>query len=86
MRKEINAREANRTWYVEDLPAGKRPTDSKWVCKVKHKAGGSVEKYKAQLVTKIFTQVEGLDFLETLAPAVKLGSVHVFLAIMLAKR
>jgi len=31
MNKEINALELNSTWYLTDLPKGKKPTGCKWV-------------------------------------------------------
>lgn len=40
----------NHTWKLVTLPKGKRPISCKWVYKMKHKADGSVEKYKARLV------------------------------------
>jgi hypothetical protein len=34
---------------------------SKWIYKIKHATGGSVEKYKARFVARGFSQVEGID-------------------------
>ena len=45
------------------LPPGKVPIGCKWIYKVKLKADGSMERYKACLVAKGFTQIEGIDFL-----------------------
>ncbi|PKI49669.1 hypothetical protein CRG98_029914 [Punica granatum] len=72
MAEEIKALEANGTWTIECLPPRKRPIDSRWVYKIKRRADGSIERYKAQLVAKGFTQVEGVDFNETFAPVAKL--------------
>lgn len=47
MKREIQALEENGTWTIENLPEGKRATDSKWVYKVKYKPNGDVERYKA---------------------------------------
>jgi Reverse transcriptase (RNA-dependent DNA polymerase) len=37
--------------------------------------------YKARLVTKWFTQVEGIDYDETFSSVVKFQSIQIFLAI-----
>lgn len=36
-----------------------------WIFKTKHKADGSLERYKTRLVAKGFNQMPGLDFYET---------------------
>jgi hypothetical protein len=44
----------NQTWDLTALPSGKKPIGCKWVYKVKYKADGTLDKYKAQLVAKGF--------------------------------
>lgn len=72
MAKEISALEANQMWILEPLPQGKRAINSKWVYKVKYQPNGSIEHYKAHLVAKGYTQIEGIDFHEMFAPVAKL--------------
>lgn len=77
--------EENRTWSIVPLPSGKHSIGCKWVYKVKHKADGSIEHYKAHLVAKRFTQLEGLDFLETFSPMAKIVTVHILLTIAVSR-
>lgn len=48
---------------------------------VKCKADGSVERYKAILVAKGFTQTYGVDYQEIFAPVAKINSIRVLLSI-----
>jgi len=56
MEKEIDALMLNNTWEYVDLPPGKRAISNKWVYKVKLKLDGSLERLKARLVIRGFTQ------------------------------
>ena len=81
MQAEINALQANHTWVMTPLPHGKVPIGCKWVFKIKLKSDKSVERYKARLVAKGYTQIEGIDFYETLSPIVKFTTIRTLLAL-----
>lgn len=63
------------------LPLGKSVVSSKWVYKIKYRSNEDIERYKAILVEKGYTQSAGIDFHETYAPVVKMVTVGSLLAI-----
>ena len=56
MQKELNSLMANGTWDLEKLPPRQKIVTYKWVFKVKKYTDGSVERLKAQLIAREFTQ------------------------------
>uniref|UniRef100_A0A2N9EY92 Reverse transcriptase Ty1/copia-type domain-containing protein n=1 Tax=Fagus sylvatica TaxID=28930 RepID=A0A2N9EY92_FAGSY len=63
-----------RTWDLVDLPAGKSAIGCKWVYKIKTRSDGTVDRYKARLVVKGFTQEYGINYEETFALVARLSS------------
>ncbi|GJS81794.1 copia-like protein [Tanacetum coccineum] len=81
MNLELEALEANNTWTITELPPNKIPISYKWVYRVKCKANGTIDRYKARLVANGCTQREGIDFHDTFAPVAKMVTVRALLAI-----
>ena len=68
-------------WEVVLRLEGKSVVTSKWLCKIKHEADGSVEKHKAKFVAKGFSQKEGIDYDETFASVARYISIKTIIAI-----
>ena len=74
---EIATLKANNTWTLTPLPANKKPISFKWVYKIKYKFDGSIERHKAKLVAKGFTQKEGIDYTENFSLVAQNGFYQV---------
>lgn len=78
---EYNALIKNNTWTECELPKGRHAISCKWVFKLKRNAHGEVDKYKARLVARGFTQREGFDYEETYSPVAKLTTLRIMLSV-----
>jgi hypothetical protein len=58
--------------------------DCKWVFKIKHKPDGFIDRYKARLVVKGFTQRLGLDYDDIFNHVVKPTAIRLVLTIVVS--
>ncbi|KAE8669328.1 tir-nbs resistance protein [Hibiscus syriacus] len=72
MKEEIDALQQNQTWDIVPKIKDVKPISCKWVYKIKRRPDGSIERYKARLVARGFSQQYGLDYDETFSPVAKL--------------
>eukprot|EP00253_Pinus_taeda_P023231 PITA_23231 len=76
---EMASLHKNEAWDLVELSAGRKPIGSKWVFKKKKNAEGKVEKYKAWLVAKGYSQLSGIDFSDIFSPVAKMDVKTEFL-------
>jgi hypothetical protein len=84
MDEEMATLDKNDAWDLVEFSTGRDPIGSKWVFKKKLNEEGKVEKYKAQIVTKGYSQVEGVVFGEIFSLVAKLTSIKILLSIFVA--
>ncbi|KAL6327870.1 hypothetical protein AAG906_026549 [Vitis piasezkii] len=82
MDDEMNSMYMNGVWDLVELPHGYKPVGCKWVFKTKRDSSGKIERYKARLVVKGYSQREGIDFKETFSPVSTKDSFRVIMAIV----
>jgi hypothetical protein len=84
MDEEYQALLSNETWHLVSRREASNIVDCRWVYKVKKKPDGSVERYKAQLVTKGFKQWCDIDYEDTFSPVIKPTTIHLVLSFAVA--
>ena len=72
----------NDVWDRIPLPEDAKPIGCKWIIKTKRDLKGDVERYKARLYAKGFTQKEGIDFKETFSPVSTKDSFRTVMALV----
>ena len=82
MALEFDALQYSGTWSLVPAKPNMNIVGSKWVYKLKHRPGGSIECYKARLVAKGFHQQEGIDFTETFSLVAKPTTKHIVLCLV----
>jgi hypothetical protein len=85
MQDEFLALRQNNTWTLVPKPHGQNIISCKWVFRVKQHLDGSIDKLKARLVARGFTQQYGIDCHETFSPVVKPATVRLVLSLAVSR-
>ena len=81
MEDEMESPRKNDTWVLVEKPKGQRLMGCKWNYKQnKGIPGSKVPRFKARLVVKGFTLLEGVEYNEIYSPVVRHTSIRVLLA------
>lgn len=80
MQEEIASLVKNNVWKLVDRPADQNIVTNRWVLRIKRKPNGAIDRYRARLVARGFSQVHGIDYSETYAPVAHMSSIRMLFA------
>ena len=81
MDEEIGLLKLIGTWVLTEKPESKTIIKNRWIFKFKRDQAGKVNRFKARLLAKGFTQLPGIDYDETSSSVVKHDSLRTILAV-----
>ena len=82
MKDEMDSMGSNQVWDIVEFPNSVKAIGCRWVFKTKKDSQGNIERHKARLVAKVFTQREGIDYIETFSPISKKDSFQVIMTLV----
>ena len=82
MKDEMKSMEDNDVLDLIEFPKRVKPIGCKWIFKTKRDSKGNVERYKARLVAKKFTQKEGIDYKDTFSPVSSKDSFKIIMTLV----
>ncbi|KMQ88472.1 retrovirus-related gag-pol polyprotein [Lasius niger] len=81
MTEEMKSIIKNDTWTLVDRPEGCEVIGSRFVLRNKFNRNGTLERRKARIVARGFSQRPGVDFNQTFAPVARISSIRIMTAL-----
>jgi Reverse transcriptase (RNA-dependent DNA polymerase) len=85
MEEEMTKLRQNQIWGLVPKLEGVKQISCKWVYEIKIRANSLIERYKARLVARGFSQQYGLDYDEMFSSVAKITTIWVLLALVTIK-
>ena len=85
MMEEISALKKTGTWELVSKSHDADLITCKWVYKVKKKACGRIDRHKARLVTRGFSQQYGRDYDETFSQVARMVTLRTIISLATSK-
>jgi hypothetical protein len=86
MDDELSTLHKTDTWNLVPLPPSKSVDGYRWVYKIKTNSDEFIERYKARLVVKGYSQYYGMDYEEIFVLVVKMITIRTFIVIASVRR
>ena len=81
MKTDLDGHKTTGTYEAATLRQEQKPLDAKWVFSYTTNKDGTITKTKARLVTNGFSQVQDVEYFQTLAPTPSPASVKILAAV-----
>ena len=75
MKEEMTSLQDKKTFNLVEQPEDRQIISCKWVWRIKRDSKGNVEQHKAHLIAHGFTQIHGLDYLNTYTLVTRLETI-----------
>jgi len=73
----MNALISRETWELISALINIVVVGCRWVYTLKFCPDGSVDRYKARLIVKCYTQTKGIDYFETFLPIARMNFIRI---------
>lgn len=81
MKEELSSLEENSTWTLVELPADRKPISNRWVYRIKRRVDGEIDRYKARLVVRGFSQKKDIDYNESFSHVARFDTIRAMLSV-----